>query len=392
LIELAWKIRMKGSAVEHPDPLQENKKPSLSRKMHPLPIHSPRPIMQPGIDSAASTAIPSDLRTLLRQAKRPILIAVAGDSGSGKTTHTHGIRRLLGADMVSYISLDGYHKEDRATRKASGRLPLDPRANDLKLVKTHLQSLRTGASIEIPIYNHKTGCFDAPQVIHPQPVVIIEGLHALYPNLLPYYDFTLFVDTDREVKWRWKFERDVYERGYDPDEVKREMQRREIAYRRWIDFQKTHADIIVKVHESELGALAAEEFDSKLPDNCYHMEILVSPTSPPLPGLQMPVDFNAITRPDALPFMLANIPSTYWGRKVNVVHVDGIIPLGAMRQLEREMMRFTGLPTDSGAALSSEPATTLRFTQLVVAWPFLGHVAALLRQEIAAGNTSLESS
>lgn len=337
--------------------------------------------MQNDIDSSKPAAQRTDLRTQLRAAERPILMAVAGDSGSGKTTYTHGIRRLLGADMVSYVSLDGYHKEDRATRKKTGRLPLDPRANDLKLIKSHLQALRAGAAVEIPIYNHTTGCFDPPRIIHPTPVVVIEGLHALYPNFLPYYDFTLFVDTDREVKWRWKFERDVYDRGYDPEEIKREMQRREIAYRRWIDFQKTHADVIVKVHESELGSLAAQEYDSKLPDNCYHMEVLVAPTSPSLPGLYMPVDFNAMTRQDALPFMLANVPSTYWGRAVNVVHVDGIIPLEAMRQLEREMMRFTGLQADMAPTPPAEdPGSTLRFTQLVVAWPFLGQVAALLQQ------------
>lgn len=329
---------------------------------------------------APPSAVRSDLRSLLRQAERPILLGVGGDSGSGKTTYSQGIRRLLGADMVSYVSLDGYHKEDRATRQKTGRLPLDPRINDLKLVKSHLQALRAGAAVEVPIYNHKTGCFDPPRIIHPTPVVIIEGLHALYPNFLPYYDFTLFVDTDREVKWRWKFERDVYDRGHDPEEVKREMQRREIAYRRWIDFQKTHADVIVKVHESELGSLAVQEYEGRLPDNCYHMEIIITPNSVPLPGLYLPVDFNAMIREDALPFMLANVPSSYWGRPVNVVHVDGIIPLDAMRQLEQEMMRFTGLQAELAPSTGAEPASTLRFTQLVVAWPFLGQTAGLLRE------------
>lgn len=329
-----------------------------------------------------------DLRSLLRTADRPLLLGVGGDSGSGKTTYTHGIRRLLGADMVSYVSLDGYHKEDRATRKKTGRLPLDPRVNDLKLIKSHLQALRAGAAVEVPIYNHVTGSFDPPRVIHPTPVVIVEGLHALYPNFLPYYDFTLFVDTDREVKWRWKYERDVYHRGYDPEEVKREMQRREIAYRRWIDFQKTHADVIVKVHESELGSLATQEFEGRLPDNCYHMEIIITPTTLSLPSLYLPVDFNGMVRQDALPFMLANVPSSYWGRPVNVVHVDGIIPLEAMRQLEREMMRFTGLEAESAPGTDDDPASTLRFTQLVVAWPFLGHAAGLLRQWAAEASGS----
>lgn len=325
--------------------------------------------------------VASDLRSLLRHADRPILLAVAGDSGSGKSTYTRGIRRLLGPDMVSFVSLDGYHKEDRETRKLSGRLPLDPRANDLKLIKAHLQALRSGAAVDVPIYNHTTGCFDAPRRIEPTPVVIVEGLHALYPNFLPYYDYTLFVDTDREVKWRWKFQRDVTDRGYDPDEAKREMQRREIAYRRWIDFQKTQADVIVKVHESELGSLAVQEYDGRLPENCFHMEIIVTPTAVPLPALYLPVDFNGMTKHDALPFMLANVPSSYWGKPVNVVHIDGVIPLEAMRALENEMLRFTGLQAEPPrVAAQDNPASTLHFAQLVVAWPFLGHVAGLAQQ------------
>ena len=51
--------------------------------------------MQPELENTKAGSVRTDLRTLLRQADRPILMAVAGDSGSGKTTHTHGIRRLL---------------------------------------------------------------------------------------------------------------------------------------------------------------------------------------------------------------------------------------------------------------------------------------------------------
>ncbi|RFA29055.1 phosphoribulokinase [Alkalilimnicola ehrlichii] len=333
-------------------------------------------------DIRPNTAPRNNLRALLQHAQRPILLAVAGDSGSGKTTYSQGIRRLLGEDMVAAISLDGYHKEDRAMRKISGRSPLDPRANDLKLIKSHLRTLRAGQAVEIPVYNHETGLFDEPQLVQPKPVILVEGLHALYPNFLPYFDFTLFVDSDREVKWRWKLERDVNCRGYDPEEVKREMQRREVAYKRWVDFQKTHADVIVKVHESELASLAVQEYEGRLPENCYHMEVIVSPSTVPLPALYLPVDFNGMTKHDALPFMLANVPSSYWGRQVNVVHVDGIIPVDAMCQLEQEMVRFTGLTPQSECGLGqpNNPIATLGFTQLVVAWPFLGHIAGLLQQ------------
>ena len=85
-----------------------------------------------------------DIRALLGTYERPILLGVAGDSGSGKTTYSNGIRRLLGNDIVTSISLDGYHKEDRAQRRRSGRLPLDPAANHLELIRSHLAGLRTG--------------------------------------------------------------------------------------------------------------------------------------------------------------------------------------------------------------------------------------------------------
>lgn len=327
-----------------------------------------------------TSAPEADLRRLLERAPRPVLLAVAGDSGSGKSTYTGGIKRLLGDDMVATISLDGYHREDRATRRRSGRLPLDPRANDLALALQHLKALRDGESVTVPTYDHRTGTFGTPQQVDPKPVILIEGLHALYPDFLPCLDFTLFVDSDREVKWRWKFDRDVNTRGYTPGEVNREMQRRELAYKRWLDFQKTHADVTVKVHTSKLASLAVEEYDGHLPDNCFHMEIIVRPSSVPLPALYLPMDLNGMTKRGTLPFMLANVPSTYWGRAVNVVHIDGVIPLGAMRQLERSMIDFTGLDPNCLGDPADGPTATLAFTQLVVAWPVLGHIAGLLQQ------------
>lgn len=322
----------------------------------------------------------TDLRAQLLQAERPILLGVAGDSGSGKTTYTHGIRRLLGNDMVTTIALDGYHKEDRAQRRRSGRLPLDPEANHLDLVEEHLKALRAGQPVEVPIYNHGTGCFDAPQIVRPAQVVVIEGLHALYSRFLPLLDFTLYVDSDQDVKWRWKFERDVVARGHDPEDLESEIQRREAAYKQWIDFQKTHANVVIKVHESHLSALAHQQYDGSLPDNCYHMEIIVSPSELPLHPLNLPVNLNGLTMLDAQPFMLASVPSTYWGRRVNVIHVDGILPLEAMHRLEEDIMALTGIATELDTRVLTEQAqnSTMRFTQSLVAWPFLGRISALL--------------
>jgi phosphoribulokinase len=322
----------------------------------------------------------ASLREQLRRSRRPILLGVAGDSGTGKTTYTHGICRLLGNDMVTTIALDGYHVEDRAQRRKSGRLPLDPQANHLDLVVEHLRQLRDGAAVEIPIYNHGTGCFDAPQIVRPAPVVIIEGLHALYAHNRELLDFGIYVDADAEIKWRWKLERDVLERGHEPNDVDQEIHLREEAYQRWIDPQKAHADLVIKIHESHLAALANQSYAGTLPENCYHLVVIVTPARTPLPALNLPVNLNGLTQIDALPFMLASVPGTYWGKTVSVTHVDGMIPLDAMQHLESNIMALTGISAELNMRILTDEAqnSTMRFTQSLVAWPFLGRMASLL--------------
>ncbi|HSQ93059.1 MAG TPA: uridine kinase, partial [Methanoregula sp.] len=69
-------------------------------------------------------------------------IGVAGDSGSGKTTFTQGIRDIFGSDLVSTITLDDYHRLDREGRKREGLTPLNPAANRIDLLEQHLIMLR----------------------------------------------------------------------------------------------------------------------------------------------------------------------------------------------------------------------------------------------------------
>ena len=88
-------------------------------------------------------------RQRLLNQKTPIIIGIAGDSGSGKTTYSNGIRRMLGTDLVKTITMDGYHKENRQRRLISGKLPLDPQANRLDLFKQHLKLLKRGGQFLI---------------------------------------------------------------------------------------------------------------------------------------------------------------------------------------------------------------------------------------------------
>jgi phosphoribulokinase len=181
-------------------------------------------------------------------------IGVAGDSGSGKTTFTQGIRDIFGTDLVSTITLDDYHRLDRDRRRQEGLTALNPAANRIDLLEQHLIVLRRGVPIEKPVYNHTTGTFDQPVIFRPKKILILEGLHTLFtPTLRKYLDFTLFVDPDQGVKYDWKLRRDMAKRGYSRDAVLQEIDERKPEYEKYILPQKEYADAVIGIGYSEYG-------------------------------------------------------------------------------------------------------------------------------------------
>ncbi len=71
------------------------------------------------------------------------MLAVVGDSASGKTTLTRGLARVLGEEQVTHVPSDDYHRYDRAQRKVMGIAPLDPAANYLDILARDLETLST---------------------------------------------------------------------------------------------------------------------------------------------------------------------------------------------------------------------------------------------------------
>jgi len=326
------------------------------------------------------------LQANLAHLTKPIIIGISGDSGSGKTIFSDGIRRLLGKNLVKTIQMDGYHKQNRAQRKISGHLPLDPDANHLDNLQEHLQLLKQGKHVSIPIYNHTTGDFDPPQDFAPSPIIIVEGLHALYPQFLPYLDFTIFVDPSREVKWQWKFERDVKKRGHRAEILEEEMLMREAAYKRWIDFQKTGASVVIKIFNSRMKDFARYEFIHKLPEKFYKVELIMTPSQAPLPTLPLPFDLASIMDVKESPFLLAAVPCKYWGRTIINVHIDGAISENTIATLEQHIVGCTGIPvnyeaeeSDTRALSKVQEISATQFTQLIIAWRFLEEVNFKLR-------------
>lgn len=184
---------------------------------------------------------------------RVVLIGVAGDSGCGKSTFLRRITDLFGEDFVTVICLDDYHSLDRVQRKETGITALDPRANNFDLMYEQIKALKEGNSINKPIYNHETGKIDPPEVVEPNHIVVIEGLHPLYDERVrSLLDFSVYLDISDDVKIAWKIQRDMSERGHTYEDVLAAINARRPDFQAYIDPQKGFADVVIQVLPTQL--------------------------------------------------------------------------------------------------------------------------------------------
>jgi phosphoribulokinase len=196
-------------------------------------------------------------------ARRPIMIAVGGDSGTGKTTLCRGLDRIFGGDRIETICLDDYHSLDRAQRKAVGLTALDPRANNFAAMEEDLWAIREGRGIDKPVYDHSDGTFKGPERVEPKEIVVVQGLFPLYTRALrSLFDVTVWLDPELELKVGWKIQRDTLQRGYAESEVRAELEKRTPDIQKHIQPQAKHADLTVTFHRNDDGS--AQDDPSKL--------------------------------------------------------------------------------------------------------------------------------
>ncbi len=184
---------------------------------------------------------------------RVVLIGVAGDSGCGKSTFLRRITDLFGKEFVTVICLDDYHSLDRKQRKETGITALDPRANNFDLMYEQIKALKNGQAIDKPIYNHETGMIDPPEVVEPNHIVVVEGLHPLYDERVrSLMDFSVYLDISDEVKVAWKIQRDMAERGHRYEDVIAAINSRRPDFSAYIEPQKEFADVVIQVLPTQL--------------------------------------------------------------------------------------------------------------------------------------------
>jgi phosphoribulokinase len=207
---------------------------------------------------------------------RPVLLGLAGDSASGKSTLSLGIEYVLGAERVARLCTDDYHRWDRTERAELAITPLVPEANRMDLMGEQLRALSEGNAVDKPVYDHHTGTFGAPVRFEPPEILIVEGLLPLRSReVREALQVAVYLDPEEELRRRWKLERDVFERGYSPKDVVAEINRREPDAETWVRPQRDLADIVVRFHRQ---AGAAE-------DAPLAARLVIRPTLP-YPGLR----------------------------------------------------------------------------------------------------------
>jgi len=263
-------------------------------------------------------------------------LGVAGDSGSGKTTFTEGIRSIFGTDLVNTLTLDDYHRLDREGRRRQGLTALNPKANRIDQLEQDLVRLKSGVPVEKPVYNHTTGVFDPPVIFHPQKILILEGLHTLFtPALRKCLDFTLFVDPVKEVKTDWKILRDMKIRGYSRDAVIREITEREPDYQRYIAPQKEFADAVIGIDYSEYGRHLGKE------RNVYRITLSQNRMKHSIENIDLSLDLYSILSLSERNFSLKFLTSEHKGHKMGEMIMDGELSEHVVKKLELSIEQQT---------------------------------------------------
>jgi phosphoribulokinase len=239
-------------------------------------------------------------RSGLPGGRRPVMLAVVGDSAAGKTTLTRGLAEALGADRCVSVGVDDYHRHERRERADLPFTPLHPDGNHLDIMEQHLQLLATGQPVLKPVYDHATGTLTRPRYVAPREVVVVEGLHALTTRLArACFDVTVYLDPPEEVRHGWKVARDTASRGYTEAAVRAELQRREPESAAHIRPQRRWADIVVRFTPDPegdgpgSGPLAAELL---LRPTATHPDLRLLSTGP-----ESPVDVRVVRDEDGTP-------------------------------------------------------------------------------------------
>jgi len=186
--------------------------------------------------------------TVYRERKIPFLIGIGGNSGAGKDTYTKLVKSLIAPKKCVQIDSDDDHKWERYDDNWHQYTHLNPSANNLNNLLTHVNMLKRGQKINRRLYDHETGKFKLPQLFDSNRFVFIQGLHPFYlRRMREIIDLRVFLEPDESLRIFWKIKRDVLERGYTKEQVLKSIEERDADAIKYIIPQRDYAHIVIKI-------------------------------------------------------------------------------------------------------------------------------------------------
>ena len=147
----------------------------------------------------------------------PLIIGIAGGTGSGKTTVANMVLEQVSSDEIAFLPHDAYYRDlSGRTQEERAKVNFDhPDSLETELLIEHVKQLKAGKTIYLPSYDFKTHTRTTATIpIDPQPVILVEGiLIFVEAELRKLFDVKIFVDTDPDIRFIRRLQRDINERG-----------------------------------------------------------------------------------------------------------------------------------------------------------------------------------
>lgn len=181
---------------------------------------------------------------------KPLIIGIAGGTGSGKTTVARKIAEALPESSVAFLDMDGYYKNfDHLPLDARRRINWDhPEAFDLDLFASQLEQLARGEPIEKPVYDFATH-LRSPRTerITPADVVVVDGILLFVDERVrAQFDVKVFVDADADIRLVRRIQRDMSERNRPLEDILQQyLTTVRPMHEQFVEPGKRYADIIL---------------------------------------------------------------------------------------------------------------------------------------------------
>jgi uridine kinase len=181
---------------------------------------------------------------------KPLILGIAGGSGSGKTTVARVILDRVGEHHIAFIPHDAYYKDlNHLTLAERAAVNFDhPDSLDTPLLIEHVRALKASKPVAIPIYDFKTHSRTLQTIaLAPQSVILVEGiLIFVEKELRDLFDVKIFVDTDADIRLIRRLQRDIAERGRTADSVIQQyLATVRPMHQEFVEPSKRFADVII---------------------------------------------------------------------------------------------------------------------------------------------------